>query len=147
MRLPFLVSLLIFFAALDVNAQKQEIFSPGGKAINGYDVVAFFKEAKPVKGADSLVYEYKGAQWFFSSRENLDDFKKRAEYYTPQYGGYCAYGTAEGHKAPTQAETWTIVKDKLYFNYNAKVKETWMKDKSGYIEKADQQWPVVKGQR
>ncbi|WP_431215496.1 hypothetical protein ACQ86N_12850 [Puia sp. P3] len=27
---------------LSVKAQKQEIFSPGGKAIDGYDAVAFF---------------------------------------------------------------------------------------------------------
>ncbi|MNY62728.1 hypothetical protein D3C86_1995980 [compost metagenome] len=64
--------------------------------------------------------------------------------YIPQYGGYCAYGTSEGHKAPTEAETWTIVDDKLYFNYNMKVKNNWSKTREEFIEKADIQWPLIK---
>ena len=50
-----------------------------------------------------------------------------------------------GHKAPTEVDTWTILDDKLYFNYNQKVKDIWTKDKPGYIQKADKQWPEIKG--
>jgi len=46
----------------------------------------------------------------------LESFKKSPEKYAPQYGGYCANGADEGHKAPTQTDTWTIVNGKLYFN-------------------------------
>lgn len=142
-----LVTALMVFSAWQANAQQQEVFSKDGKAINGYDAVAFFKAAKPVKGADSLSYVYKDVRWLFSSRENLEAFKGDPEHYAPQYGGYCAYGTAAGHKAPTEVETWTIVNDKLYFNYNMKVKESWVKDRAALIEKADQQWPMVKQQK
>jgi hypothetical protein len=144
-RLVF-TAMLIFFTTFIASAQKQEIFAPEGKAIRGYDAVAFFKESKAVAGADSLAFVYKDVKWLFSSRENLEAFKANPEHYAPQYGGYCAYGTAQGHKAPTQTDTWTIVNDKLYFNYNAKVKEVWMKDQPAFIEKADKQWPVVKEQ-
>jgi len=125
-------------------AQKSEIFAPGGKAIKGYDVVAFFKEAGPVAGADSLTYRYKDADWLFANRANLEAFKADPEKYLPQYGGYCAYGTSQGHKAPTEAETWTITADKLYFNYNMKVKNSWSKKREELIEKADMQWPQIK---
>ncbi|MBO9611097.1 MAG: YHS domain-containing protein [Dyadobacter sp.] len=125
-------------------AQKSEIFAPKGKAIQGYDVVAFFKDARPTEGADSLSYRYKDAEWLFASRANLEAFKAAPEKYEPQYGGYCAYGTSEGHKAPTEAETWTIVNDKLYFNYNMKVKNNWSKKREEFIEKADTQWPLIK---
>ena len=128
-------------------AQHSEIFAPEGKAIKGYDVVAFFKESKPVEGADSLVYKYRQADWLFASRANLEAFKAEPEKFVPQYGGYCAYGTSEGHKAPTQAETWTIVDDKLYFNYNMKVKNNWSKKREERIEKADIQWPLIKDSR
>jgi len=137
--------MLVLFTAFVANAQKAEVFAPGGKAINGYDAVAFFKGSGPVMGTDSLSYTYKDVKWLFSSRENLDAFKANPEHFTPQYGGYCAYGTAQGHKAPTQPETWTIVGDKLYFNYNMKVKSTWTKDQQAFIEKADKQWPALKG--
>lgn len=125
-------------------AQKSEIFAPKGKAIKGYDVVAFFKDAKPVAGTDSLIYHYKDADWLFASRANLEAFKAAPEMYVPQYGGYCAYGTSQGHKAPTEAETWTIVDDKLYFNYNMKVKNNWSEKRTELIEKADTQWPLIK---
>jgi hypothetical protein len=74
----------------------------------------------------------------------LNDFKLSPEKYAPQFGGYCAYGTAAGHKAPTETNTWTIVNDKLYFNYNSDVKTKWMKDQAGLIEQANEKWPEVK---
>jgi hypothetical protein len=36
-----------------------------------------------------------------------------------------------------------VTDDKLYLNYNLKVKETWRKDQAGYIKKADANWPKV----
>ncbi|WP_229312915.1 YHS domain-containing (seleno)protein [Larkinella terrae] len=131
-------------ATLTARAQQSEIFAPDGKAIKGYDVVAFFKEAKPVDGADSLTYAYKGSDWLFASRANLEAFKANPDKYVPQYGGYCAYGTSQGHKAPTDTDTWTIVDDKLYFNYNKKVQNNWSKNREELIKKADEQWPLIK---
>ena len=142
-----IISLAIIAMALvsQVQAQKAEIYSPGGKAIKGYDPVAFFTNSKPVMGADSLSFSWKGATWQFANRQNLQRFKATPEKYAPQYGGYCAYGTSQGHKAPTEVDTWTILNGKLYFNYNQKVKEMWVKDEPGYIQKADKQWPEIKG--
>jgi YHS domain-containing protein len=142
---PFLVtSALFILLGCTVHAQQAEIFSPAGKAIRGYDPVAFFREGKPVMGADSLTYTWRGAQWNFANRSNLDSFTLHPDRYAPQYGGYCAYGTAQGHKAATQVDTWSIVDGKLYFNYNQKVKTGWDKDRKALIEKADLQWPAVK---
>ena len=132
------------FMLISAHAQRSEIFVSGGKAIKGYDAVAFFTESKAVKGQDSLVYHWKDASWLFSSRRNLETFKADPEKYAPQYGGYCAYGVSQGHKAPTETDTWTVISDKLYFNYNKKVKEMWTKDQQGLIEKADQQWAELK---
>lgn len=146
MKRTIIIALAAFFAIAQAKAQKSEIFISGGKAIKGYDPVAFFKEAKPVKGADSLSYQWKAATWLFSNRENLEAFMATPEKYAPQYGGYCAYGTSQGHKAPTETDTWTVVNDKLYFNYNAKVKEIWTKDEQNLIQQADQKWPDLKAQ-
>ena len=80
------------------------------------------------------------------SQENLEDFTMSPEKYAPQYGGYCAFGTAEGHKAPTQPDAWTIVDGKLYLNYDKGVQSQWLKDTAGFILKADKNWPDVKTQ-
>jgi hypothetical protein len=137
-----LISLFLLSATLQ--AQKPEIFSTNGKAIKGFDVVAFFNQNSPVKGADSLSFQWKETVWLFSTKENLNLFKLNPEKYAPQYGGYCAYGVSAGHKSPTETDTWTIVNGKLFFNYNTKVKELWTKNQVELIKKADEKWEGVR---
>jgi hypothetical protein len=137
--------LSLFFVLLFVIgcSQQQEIYSSSGVAINGYDVVAYFTESKPVKGKEKYSYQWKDAQWQFSSQQNLDLFKTSPEKYAPQYGGYCAFGVFEDHTAPTSPDAWTIVDGKLYLNYNTDVRNMWRKNQSGCIEQANKNWPGV----
>ena len=128
----------------DSNKTTGEVFTTEEGAINGYDAVAYFNEAMPIKGNTQFRYEWNGATWYFSSAANLDIFMTDPEKYVPQYGGYCAYGTANGHKAPTQPDAWTIVDGKLYLNYNLDVLGMWRKDKTNLINEADRNWPEVK---
>ncbi len=125
-------------------AQSSEVYAPSGIAINGYDPVAFFTEGKPLKGLSEFSFTWKNVQWNFISKANLDSFKTAPEKFAPQFGGYCAYGTSQGHKAPTQADTWTIVNEKLYFNYNMKVKGLWDKNRIPLIDSANVKWPTIK---
>lgn len=142
-----LLNILLVVTSLTASAQQSEIFAPEGIAINGYDPVAIFKESKTVKGIDSLSYTWMNASWRFASRENLEAFINDPEKYAPQYGGYCAYGVSEGHKSPTEIDTWTILDDKLYFNYNRNVKKLWDQDREGHIRRADENWKTVKDQK
>jgi YHS domain-containing protein len=135
---------VILFSLLSVFAQKSAVFEQSGKAIRGYDPVAYFTEAKPVMGKDELVYNWNNTNWYFSSQQNLDSFKTNPEKYAPQYGGYCAYGLSDGHKAPTSPDAWTIENGKLYLNYNTKVREYWSKNRDERIEKANKNWPDIK---
>jgi len=144
MKKKILTAILALFVLFNVHAQKSPVYIANGKAIKGYDPVAFFNESKPVMGRDSLMLQWNSATWYFANRKNLEAFKAAPEKYAPQYGGYCAYGTAQGHKAPTEVETWSVIDGKLYFNYNQKVKETWSKDQPGMIKKADETWPMIK---
>jgi YHS domain-containing protein len=137
-------TVLISFSAV---AQKSSTFVQSGKAIKGYDPVAYFTEGKPVKGSDSLVHEWNDARWHFASRKNLELFKASPAQYAPQYGGYCAYGLSNGYKAPTDVNAWTIVNGKLYLNYNVMVRDEWNKDRENRIEKADKNWPAIKGKQ
>lgn len=144
MKKSILASLLVLFVLAETAAQKSEIFEKDGMAIKGYDVVAFHTEAKATKGLENFTYRWKDANWLFANQANLDMFKEDPEKFAPQYGGYCAYGTADGHKAPTETDTWTIRDKKLYFNYNKKVQEIWNKDQAGYIKKADKNWVEIR---
>ena len=138
------MSIMLVLILGSLFAQSSQVFTTDAGAIKGYDPVAFFKAGKPVMGLKEYSYEWNGAKWYFSSNDNLTAFKKDPEKYAPQYGGYCAYGTSEGHKAPTETDTWTIVNNKLYFNYSKNVQTEWKKDQKARIEKADKTWPTIK---
>jgi len=139
-RLFNITFLLILISVAGFAQTSGEIFATDEGAIRGYDAVAFFTENKPVKGAKDFSLEWKGATWYFGTKQNLELFKAHPEQYAPQYGGYCAFGMAEDHKAPIQTDTWTIIENKLYFNYNNDVKKEWSKDTKAFIEKADANW-------
>ena len=139
MKRPLFIVLLML-AAFFSKAQNSKYFNKDGIAINGYDPVAFFLENKAIKGNDLYTTSWEGVAWKFSSQENLNLFKSSPEKYAPQYGGYCAYGCSEKHKSPTDQNTFTIIDNKLYFNYSFKVKEFWLKDTVNRIKLANIYW-------
>jgi len=136
-----LIFAAIFFMVISCkDAQEPNVFSENGKALKGFDPVAFFKDHEPVPGKDAYKYSYNDALWFFSSEENLNDFKNEPEKYEPQYGGYCAFGMSKGYKAPVEIETWSIKDEKLYFNYNKDVQKDWIKNQEDLIKRANRNW-------
>jgi YHS domain-containing protein len=114
-----------------------------GLALHGYDPVAYFEDGRPVKGSADLTVEHAGATYRFASAANRDDFVENPERFVPQYGGYCAYGMAQGGKYDVDPEAWKIVNGKLYLNKNRSVQQTWNEDIPGYIAEADRNWAEV----
>ncbi len=112
-------------------------------AVQGHDVVAYFKDGKPVKGNAKYVVTHQGAEFRFATAANRDAFKADPAKYAPQYGGYCAWAVSQGYHAKGDARFWSIENGKLYLNYNAKVQTDWEKDRAGFITKGDQQWPLI----
>jgi YHS domain-containing protein len=131
------------FSLLSAAAHAGDFFETDGVALRGYDPVAYFVSAKPQRGQAQYSYDYKGSRFYFSSEENRRAFMATPEKYAPQFGGYCAYGTAQGYKVSTQPDAFAIVGDKLYLNYNTKVQEIWRQDVPGNIERAEKNWPEV----
>lgn len=127
-----------------VSAQQEVYTQVTGEAIQGYDPVAYFKESQPVKGKKEFSYEWSGATWHFSNQENANTFKASPEKFAPQFGGYCAYGVAKGYKASTSPDAWSIVDNKLYLNYDNRVKNLWNKNQSDFIQAANANWITVK---
>lgn len=145
MKKAVMLLIIIFFGITGaLKAQNKEIFQTEDGAIKGYDVVAYFKNNKAVKGNQKYNYEWNGAKWYFSSKENMKTFKDSPEKYIPQYGGYCAFGYAQGHASPTEPDVFSVIDGKLYLNYNQKVQQMWNKDIPGFIGKADKNYKAEK---
>ena len=134
------------FLAFGAVAHAGEYFERDGVAILGYDPVAYFKGSRPARGDVQWRAEHKGSTFLFASQANRDAFRADPERYAPQYGGFCAFGTAGGYKAKIDPAAFTIVDDKLYLNYDEAVRKRWSGDTKGYIGKADRNWPTVSRQ-
>ncbi len=135
--------LMLFIGMASVQNYAQNQYLKSGVAVQGYDVVAYFQNNKPIEGKSEISTKYNNATYFFSSEENKVVFLKNPAKYAPQYGGYCAYGVSENHTSPTDPQAFTIVDDKLYLNYNLKVKELWLKDREQRIVKANENWKTL----
>ena len=120
-----------------------EFFEVNGVALGGYDPVAYFDVGQPTKGMKPLAYTYKGSVFLFANEANRGKFAAEPEKYAPQYGGFCALGTANGYKVKTDPDAFKVVDGRLYFNYNRKVLEIWQQDEAGFIKRANQNWPEV----
>jgi YHS domain-containing protein len=136
--------LFTFVISIGAHAQNSHFYSQKGLAIRGFDPVAYFTEQKAVEGSEQHQLPWNGVVWQFKSEENLQLFKNNPDSYAPQYGGWCAYGVSENHKSPTDPYSWTIIDDKLYLNYNPKVKEKWKGNTEQCIQRANVYWNELK---
>jgi len=141
MRITHLI-VLFLLASVGVYSQTttKAVYSTRAGAIKGYDPVAYFTQKKPVQGGANITYDWQGATWHFASADNRELFKQDPEKYAPQYGGWCAYGWAQGYPAKIEPEAWSIVDGKLYLNYSKSIQADWKKKQAGFIKTADKNW-------
>lgn len=120
-----------------------EVNVVSGAAVHGYDVVAYFTDGKPMEGKAEFTAQHDGATYRFASAENRNMFTADPAKFAPQYGGYCAFGTAMGRKFDGDPQAWKIVDGKLYLNLNQDVQKRWVGDIPGFVRGADNNWPII----
>ena len=115
-----------------------------GLAIRGYDPVAYFASSTPTLGKADLNAKHKGATYHFANAANRDSFVAAPDTYLPQYGGFCALGTAKGRKFDGDPKLWRVEGGKLYLNVSPDAQTFWLKDIPGNIKDATENWPQIK---
>ena len=115
-----------------------------GVAIHGHDPVAYFVDGKPAKGRSELSASANGATYWFASEKNLQAFQADPAKYEPQYGGYCAYGLAQGFKPDIDPTAFKVVDGKLFLNLSPAVQSRWLADVPGHIARASANWIQLK---
>ncbi|PQB08563.1 hypothetical protein BST83_16610 [Polaribacter filamentus] len=115
-----------------------------GFVAEGYDVVSYFNN-KAEKGNKEFTTEFDEVKFKFSSKENLEIFKKSPKKYIPQYGGYCAYALGvKAEKVAVNPKTFEIRDGKLYLFYDSwgiNTFELWKKEGAEKLQKqANKNW-------
>jgi len=112
-----------------------------GVAAGGYDVVAYHREGRPVRGSQRFVARHQDADWRFASAEARDAFLADPARFAPAYGGHCAWAAAQGYLAKGDPLHWQIFEGRLFLNYDAAIHRRWQADIAGFIRRADTNWP------
>jgi len=115
-----------------------------GVALGGYDPIAYFESGKPTPGVQGLSATYGGARYLFATAAHRRRFIANPRKYVPEFGGFCATGTAFGEKVDVDPNTGKVVGGKLYLNNGPHALEIFNKDPAGIIGKAQGNWPTVK---
>jgi YHS domain-containing protein len=114
--------------------------------LKGADVVAYFADAQYKQGNPSINSVYEKITFYFSSPENKSRFDAEPMKYVPQYGGYCANGTAYGIPWGGDADTWRVIDGKLYIFGGAQSRDAFLLDPKKNLQLAEKYWnEEVKG--
>ena len=136
-----IIPVLVIYAS---GSSEREIYiKKGNLALEGYDPVAYFESNKAEKGSSEWKTVYKGAEWYFSSKINLNLFVSNPEKYAPAYGGYCAWAMNGGKLAPGKPKYWDIIENKLYLNYSKSTRKKFLADIDSMIRNADSKWQEI----
>ncbi|MGB3079549.1 MAG: YHS domain-containing (seleno)protein [Saprospiraceae bacterium] len=118
-----------------------------GYVAEGYDVVSYFTDSKPVKGDPKIVKLYNGGFYVFASEEHKQLFGADPSKYAPQYGGYCAYAISRNKLRPIDPEIYQIVEGRLMLQHSKSALESFSEDIPGNTAKADGFWPGLVSER
>jgi len=112
-----------------------------GVAVQGYDVVAYFTDDRPVLGKLEHESVFGGAKYRFASKEHRDAFEREPAQYAPQFGGYCAYAASINKVSPIDPQFWQITEGRLLLQHTQKAYDLFNQDTAGSLVKADRNWP------
>ena len=139
-----LVAALMMSASLEAQTTERIVVDRHtGLAIDGYDPVGYFTDARPMPGRDDLEYSFAGAVWRFRNEGNRAAFVDRPEVYMPRFGGYDPTSVARGVATPGYPQLWLIAGTRLYLFHSAKERAIFIADADAAIEAAEAKWPAV----
>ena len=144
--LGFLMAVVVVMPVIAGAPQKMVNTGPDKVAIKGYDAVAYFTKAQPMKGKPEFTFSWNDAQWYFANAAHRDLFAANAGRYAPQFGGFCSMALAVGKVKDIDPEVWTIVDGKLYLNFSKAFRDKFRQNATENIKKAEENWTEARKQ-
>jgi YHS domain-containing protein len=127
-----------------LSAQKVLNVDSEGRAIHGYDPVAYFEQGQAMEGNPTIGATWQGVQWLFTTEAHRDAFLANPDQYAPQNGGFCTFGVVVEQKLDVDPMVWLIEGDKLYLFLSPQTRSNFLTDKVNNLKKVDMNWPKVK---
>ena len=112
-----------------------------GLAIEGFDPVAYFVDARPEVGLPEFEASQSGAVWRFRNEGNRASFVAHPDIYGPQFGGYDPIDLARGVTYAGNPRFWLIAGQRLYLFGREENRDAFAADPQRYLRDARQRWP------
>jgi hypothetical protein len=114
-----------------------------GLAIDGFDPVAYFADARPVVGAADFEASQAGAVWRFRNASNRASFVAHPDIYGPQFGGYDPIDLARGVTYAGSPRFWLVSGERLYLFGRQASRDAFAADPARVLKEASQRWPEL----
>jgi hypothetical protein len=114
-----------------------------GLAIEGFDPVGYFVDARPVIGLADFEASEAGAVWRFRNEGNRASFVAHPDIYGPQFGGYDPIDVARGVTVAGNPRFWLISGKRLYLFSREQSRDAFAADSRRLLREANRRWPAL----
>ena len=114
-----------------------------GLAIEGFDPVAYFTDAKALLGDEQFEASQAGAVWRFRNEGNRASFVAHPDIYGPQFGGYDPTDLARGVTVAGNPRFWLLAGQRLYLFGREENRDAFAADPARFLKDANARWPAL----
>ena len=114
-----------------------------GLAIEGFDPVAYFVDARPRIGLPDFEASQAGVVWRFRNEGNRASFVAHPDIYGPQFGGYDPIDLARGVTYAGNPRFWLISEQRLYLFGREESRDAFAADPKRFLPDAGARWPAI----
>jgi hypothetical protein len=131
------------FAARAATTERVVANRYSGLAIEGYDPVAYFVDARPMIGLPEFEASEAGVAWRFRNEGNRASFVAHPEIYGPQFGGYDPVDLARGVTVAGNPRFWIVSDERLYLFGREENRDAFAADSERLLRGANARWPAL----
>jgi hypothetical protein len=131
----------ITFGAQAATTERVVVNRFSGLAIEGFDPVAYFADARPVVGLPEYEASDSGAVWRFRNASNRAFFVAHPDIYGPQFGGYDPIDLARGVTFAGNPLFWLVSGERLYLFGREQSRDAFAANPAAVLRAANQRWP------
>jgi hypothetical protein len=131
------------FAARAATTERVIVNRFTGLAIEGYDPVAYFADARPLVGLPDFEASEAGAVWRFRNEGDRASFLAHPDIYGPQFGGYDPIDLARGVTYAGDPRYWMISGQRLYLFGSQESRDAFAADPQYFLRDATSRWPKL----
>jgi YHS domain-containing protein len=112
-------------------------------AMQGYDPVNYFTEARPAKGSPEFSFVWDGERYLFANAKHRDMFVSDPGRYSPQFPGWCAAALTRGEHVVPDPQNWIIIDGKLYL-FGKPIGPKLFREDPRLVQASEENWKRVR---